>query len=87
MNSEPTTAPAPPTAAPGLRALTDLDPRAPLTATELAAVLGCHVKTVHRSVSKGELPAPFKFLGRKRWTAGAVLDFMAKRQAAAISAD
>ena len=67
--------------------LTDCDPREPLTAEGLAAVLGVHVKTIHRAAHKGELPAPFLLLGRKRWTAGAVLDHLARRQAAAISAD
>jgi excisionase family DNA binding protein len=81
----PETIPGPPPAVTGPGRLADLDPRVPLTAEELAAIMGVHVKTIHRAAHKGELPLPFRFLGRQRWTAGAILDHLARRQAAAIS--
>ena len=52
----------------------------------LARILSRHPKTVTRSVSRGELPAPFKFLGRNQWLAGTIQDHLSQLQTKALEA-
>jgi hypothetical protein len=40
--------------------------------------------TLRRAVARGELPAPFRLLGKRAWTAGAVVRYLEQRQADAV---
>jgi len=75
--------PAAPTG-PSLAALAALDRSTPLTAADLARFLGRCPKSIHRAARRGELPAPFRLLGRLCWTAGAVLEHFGQRQGEAL---
>jgi len=70
---------------PGLAALAELDPATPLDAAALGKLLGRNPRTVQRAADRGELPAPFRLLGRHVWTAEAILKHLAKRQGDALA--
>ncbi len=50
----------------------------------LGRLLGRSKRSIQRATRRGELPAPFRFLGKNVWTVGAIIDHMAARQAAVL---
>jgi hypothetical protein len=52
----------------------------------LARILGRTKRSLQRAVNRGDLPPGFLFLGRRTWTAGAILRRIEARQAAALKA-
>ena len=87
--TEPTTTTAAPEPAPApeLAALAEFPPGTPLRLADLARLLKRHPKSVLRAIHRGELPAPFRLLGRLTWTAAAVLEHLAGLQARALAAE
>ena len=73
-----------PPAPDGFAALAQLPREQFLDAGALAKLLGCHRKTIWRTARRGELPEPFRFMGRLGWTAGAIADHLEARQAEAL---
>lgn len=55
-----------------------------LDTAALARILHRSKKSVQRAVRRGELPAPFKFLGRHCWLAGVIVEHLTARQEAAL---
>lgn len=45
----------------------------------LAQMLGRCRHTIKRAVKRGELPPPIKFMGKPRWTVGAILKHFEER--------
>ena len=45
-----------------------------------AEVLGCSIRSVERAIRRGELPPPFRLLGKRTWLAGVITDHLAERQ-------
>jgi hypothetical protein len=70
--------------APGLGGLADLDPRTPLSVDDLARLLHRSVRSIERAVVRGELPAPFRFLGHRTWTVETILAHLQDRQEAVL---
>ncbi len=64
--------------------LKELPRAAILNADAPDRLMGRHMKTIQRSVRRGELPAPFIMGGRQTLTAGAILDHFEARPKAAI---
>lgn len=50
----------------------------------LARLFGRCEKSIARAIQRNELPAPMKFLGKRSWTIGALVDFLSQRQADAL---
>jgi hypothetical protein len=65
--------------------LATMPPDSHLDVDALARILGRHKKTVQRSVRRGELPRPFKLLGRSTWTARTIVAHLAELQARALA--
>jgi hypothetical protein len=51
-----------------------------LDSNALARILGRHKKTIQKAVRRGELPLPFKFLGKQCWTVGVIVDHIVSLQ-------
>ena len=64
--------------------LAELPREAHVNIRALARMLGRSVRSVERAVRRGELPPPFRFMGRRVWIAGTIIDHMAARQQAAL---
>jgi len=60
--------------------LAELPPDAHLDTEALSEMLDRCKKTIQRSVRRGELPAPIKFLGKHVWIVGSILEHMKRRQ-------
>jgi len=56
-----------------VRELGELPPGAILEEEAVARMFNRHPASVKRAVARGELPPPTRFLGKPRWTAGAIL--------------
>lgn len=69
-----------------VRGLADLPADALLDAAALAGMFGKCKKSIFRAVDRRELPAPVTMFGKATWTAGAVREHLARRQADAIRA-
>jgi len=67
-----------------VRGVADLPADTLLDAAALARMFGKCKKSVFRAVDRKELPAPSMMFGKRVWTAGAVRDHLARRQAQAI---
>ncbi len=65
-------------------ALAELPPDAVIDAAALAQMFGKCRKSIQRAVGRGELPAPATMFGKAVWTAAAVREHLARRQAEAI---
>jgi hypothetical protein len=63
--------------------LTELPPDAYLDSETLGRLLGRCKKSIQRATRRGELPPPFKFLGRNVWLVKTILEHMKVRQEAA----
>jgi len=63
--------------------LAKLPPDAHLDGEGLAQILGRCKKSIQRATRRGELPPPFKFLGRNVWLVKTILEHMEARQEAA----
>lgn len=63
--------------------LAKLPPDSHLDGEGLACILGRCKKSVQRAVRRGELPPPFKFMGRHVWLVKTIRDHMELRQRAA----
>jgi len=63
--------------------LTELPPDAYLDSETLGRLLGRCKKSIQRATRRGELPPPFKFLGRNVWLVKTILEHMEARQEAA----
>ena len=46
----------------------------------LAKILGRSVRSVERGVRRGDLPQPFKFMGKRVWMAGVIVDHLVAKQ-------
>jgi predicted DNA-binding transcriptional regulator AlpA len=68
-----------------ITALANLPADSVLDKSALAAALGRSKKSVQRAVRRGELPAPFKFLGKNAWLASAIVAHFQSRQASALA--
>ena len=64
--------------------LATLPPEAHLDGEALGRMLGRCRKSIQRAVRRGELPPPFKFMGRHVWLVKTILDHMKARQNAAL---
>ena len=64
--------------------LAELPREAYIDIRALARILGRSVRSVERAVRRGELPPPFRFMGKRVWMAGVIVDHMAARQQAAL---
>ena len=67
-----------------LTGLAELPPEAEVDTAALGRILGRSRKTIQRAVRRGELPAPFRFMGRNVWLVSAILDHFRARQKAAL---
>lgn len=63
--------------------LAELPPDSHIDGVSLARMLGCCKKSVQRAVRRGELPPPFKFMGRHVWLVRAILEHLQSSQRAA----
>ena len=61
-----------------------LPPNAYIDIFGMARMLKRSTKSVQRAVRRGDLPAPFKFLGKLTWLAGSVVEHMKVRQEAVL---
>jgi predicted DNA-binding transcriptional regulator AlpA len=68
----------------GLSVLASMPRDAWVYVEPLARMLGRSVRSVERAVRRAELPPPIKLSGKRVWQAGAILEFLAQRQAAEI---
>ena len=50
----------------------------------LAAMFHRHPMSIRRAVARGELPPPFRMMGRRAWTAGALVQHLQARQKEAV---
>jgi len=66
--------------------LATLPPGATVDETALARILGRSKRTLQVAVTRGDLPPGFLFLGRRTWTAGALVKHIEARQQAALKA-
>jgi hypothetical protein len=60
--------------------IASMPPNSHLDVVALASILGRCKKSIQRAVRRGELPAPFTFMGRHVWLAGKIVDHLQKRQ-------
>lgn len=67
-----------------MTALAKLPPQAHLDTFALAQKLCCCKKSVQRAVRRGELPPPFKFMGRHVWLVRTLLEHMQAQQDAVL---
>ena len=65
-------------------ALGQLSPETPLGVKALAELFGWSTRTVHRAVQSGDLPPPFKLMGRNTWLAKTILEDSEARQEGAV---
>lgn len=61
-----------------------LPPNAFIDIFGMARMLKRSTKSVQRAVRRGDLPAPFKFLGKLTWLAGSIVEHLRKKQEAAL---
>jgi len=61
-----------------------LPPNAHIQIEGLARILKRSTKSVQRAVRRGNLPAPFKFLGKLTWLAGVIVEHLKSKQEAAL---
>ena len=66
--------------------LATLPRNAHLDAKALARMLGRTVRTIDRATARAELPAPVRFLGRRVWLVGTILDHLQAKQQEALDA-
>ena len=64
--------------------LAALLPTAHIDAAALATMLNRSKKSVQRAVRRGELPRPFKLLGKHMWMAGAIVEHLHTLQTNAL---
>ena len=75
------------TEVPGVCSELALLPRsAHLDARALSRILGRTVRTIDRAISRGELPAALKFMGRRVWLVEAIQDHLRGLQDKALKA-
>ena len=67
-----------------LTALAELPHDTLLTVNALARLLGRCEKTIARAVNRGELPPPIRFLGKRQWVVGTILEHLRGMQETAI---
>ena len=61
-----------------------LPPNAHIDLRTLARMLKRSTKSVQRAVRRGDLPAPFKFLGKLTWMAGIIVKHLNEKQEAVL---
>jgi len=61
-----------------------LPPNAHIDLRTLAKMLKRSTKSVQRAVRRGDLPAPFKFLGKLTWMAGVIVEHLKQKQEAVL---
>jgi hypothetical protein len=61
-----------------------LPPDAHIDMVSVARILKRSTKSVQRAVRRGDLPAPFKFLGKLTWTAGVIVEHIREKQRDAL---
>ncbi len=64
--------------------LAELPRDALVDAKALGKLLGRSKRSVERAVRRGELPPPFRFMGRNQWTVATIRDHLNARQAASL---
>jgi hypothetical protein len=57
-----------------------LPPNAYINIDGVAKILKRSTKSVQRAVRRGDLPAPFKFFGKRTWLAGGIVEHLKKKQ-------
>lgn len=62
----------------------NLPPNAHIDLRTLAKMLKRSTKSVQRAVRRGDLPAPFKFLGKLTWMAGVIVEHLKQKQEAVL---
>lgn len=65
-------------------ALAELPPDSQLDAKALGILFGRCKKSIQRAVRRGELPPPFRFMGKHVWLAETIVLHMKARQEAAV---
>lgn len=68
-----------------VRGLAELPPQAHLDGAALGSILGRCKKSVQRAVRRGELPPPFRFMGKHVWLVKTLVEHLEEQQAAALN--
>jgi hypothetical protein len=64
--------------------LATLPANAHLDMRALAKILKRSTKSIERAVRRGDLPKPFRFMGKCVWLAGVIVEHLKAKQAAAL---